>query len=148
MKNMSTIANAGTRGANTSANNSNNRNWRTSGCNNRHTPRAQNSTSKFKGTVLEMNGHVFQCYGKVTEKKQFARTMEELDGYIGLHFKSHPADIKKLIKVMENTKIPMPNDHTNNAAKTEVRIWEKEVDWFVKQRETYISNKCALYSVI
>jgi hypothetical protein len=96
-----------------------------------------------------MNGHVFQCYGEATEKNQFARTMEELDGYIGLHFKHNPADIKKMIKTMDDTSLAMPKDHEEYATKTEIHIWGKEVDMLVKQRETYNNNnKCALYSVV
>jgi hypothetical protein len=116
--------------------------------NNRRNPPRTTSVNTFKGTVAEMNGHVFQCYGEATEKNQFARTMEELDGYIGLHFKHNPADIKKMIKTMDDTSLAMPKDHEEYASKTEVRIWEKEVDMFVKQRETYNNNKCALYSVV
>ena len=91
-----------------------------------------------------MNGHVFQCYGEATEKNQFARTIEELDAYVGLQFKNHPGDVKKMIKTMQDTKIILPKD----ASKTVVHIWEKEVDIYVKRPEFYKSNKCALYSVI
>jgi hypothetical protein len=44
--------------------------------------------------------------------------------------------------------IAVPKSHDEKASKTEIRIWEKEVDMFVKRRETYHTNKCALYSVI
>jgi hypothetical protein len=74
--------------------------------------------------------------------------MEELDGYVGLHFKQNPANIKKMMQMMEDTTITVPKDHDENATKTAVQIWEKEVDMYVKQRETYKNNKCALYSVI
>jgi hypothetical protein len=50
--------------------------------------------------------------------------------------------------MMEDTKISVPKDHDESASKTAIRIWEKEVDMYVKQRETYENNKCALYSVI
>jgi hypothetical protein len=72
--------------------------------------------------------------------------MEELDSYV--HFTHHPADIKKMIKLMKNTMLVMPKDHDEEATKPDIHIWEKEVDMFVKQQETYNNNKCALYSVI
>jgi hypothetical protein len=44
------------------------RNWRANGGrSNRRTPRTINATNAFKGTVTEMNGHVFQCYGEATK---------------------------------------------------------------------------------
>ena len=33
-------------------------------------------------------------------------------------------------------------------SQTEERIWMKEIDMYVKQNETYKSNKVALYSVV
>jgi hypothetical protein len=110
--------------------------------------RSGGATNAFKGTVKEMNGHVFQCYGEATEKNQFARTVDELDTYVGLHFKKHPIDMKRMIKSMTDTIIPTPTDHADTATKTEIRIWEKEVDMMVLRRVTYDANKCTLYSVI
>jgi hypothetical protein len=95
-----------------------------------------------------MNGHVFQCYGEATEKNQFARTTDELDTYVGLHFKKHPIDIKRMIKTMSDTNIPLPKDHEKDATKTAIRVWEKEVDMLVLRRSTYETNKCALFPVI
>ena len=74
--------------------------------------------------------------------------MEELDNYVGLHFKHHPADIQKMIRSMNNTTIAIPKDHEEKASKTRIRIWEKEVDLYMKRQESYNSNKHALYSVI
>jgi hypothetical protein len=95
-----------------------------------------------------MNGHVFQCYREATEKNQFARTVKELDACVGSHFKEHASDIKKMIKSMEDTTIDLPKDHEEKASKIIIRIWEKEVDLYVKRKETYDSNKCALLSVL
>jgi hypothetical protein len=98
---MGTDTNAVPGGANAAG--TNNRNRRNNGRNSRRTPRPANNVNTFTGTVTEMNGQVFQCYGEATEKNQFARTMEELNSYVGLHFKNHPADIKKMIKTLEDT---------------------------------------------
>ena len=87
-------------GAAASTGNNRNQNRRNGRNNNRNAPRVRN-TSTFKGKVPEMNGHVFQCHGEATEKNQFASTMEELSSYVGLHFKHHPADIKRMINPQE-----------------------------------------------
>ena len=45
--------------------------------------RQQNTrASTFKGATEEMNGHVFECYEEQTDRRQFARTSEELHGYV------------------------------------------------------------------
>jgi hypothetical protein len=53
-----------------------------------------------------------------------------------------------MIKSMKNVVITIPKDIATDPSKTEIRIWEKQVDMFVKRREMYSANKCALYSVI
>jgi hypothetical protein len=112
-------------------------------------PRVQTvAQHTFKGTAPEMNGHVYQCYGEATEKNQLARTMEELNGYVGLHFKHNPADIKRMIELREDITIAMPKGYDDQATKTAIRIWEMEVDMFIKRKETYNNNKCALYSIV
>ena len=113
----------------------------------RNDPRIRN-TSTFEGTVPETNRHVFQCHSEATQKNHFTCSMEELDNYVGLHFKHHPADIQKMIRSMNNTTIAIPKDHEEKASKTRIRIWEKEVDLYMKRQELYNSNKRALYSVI
>ena len=59
--------------------------------------------------------------------------MEELDNYVGLHFKHRPSDIKKMMKLMQDTDIPEPTDHEDGASKTAVCIWEQEVTMHVCQ---------------
>ena len=34
-----------------------------------------------------MNGHVFECYDEQTDRRQFARTSEELHGYVKKNLK-------------------------------------------------------------
>jgi hypothetical protein len=114
----------------------------------RNDQRSAPEVSKFKGTVKEMNGHVFQCHGETKVQNQYTRTLEELDSYVGLQFKYSPGDIKKMIKSMKDTEQTLPSDPTTKASQTEKRIWEKEVDSYCKRKDTYISNKIALYSVV
>ena len=42
--------------------------------------------TKFTRSVKEMNGHVFQCYEESTTKNQYHRTIEELNGYVGITY--------------------------------------------------------------
>ena len=94
-----------------------------------------------------MNGHVFQCYGETSNKNQFNRTVEELDGYIGINLK-HSEDVKKMVKKMKDTVIAMPVDPKDDASKTELKIWDKMIESYVKRIDTYAENKSTLYSVL
>ena len=90
---------------------------------NRNQQNARRTTTapEFKGSVKEMNGHVFQCYGETSNKNQFNWTVEELDGYIGINLK-HSEDVKKMVKKMKDTVIAMPVDPKDDASKTELKI--------------------------
>eukprot|EP00979_Chaetoceros_neogracilis_P000994 scaffold191_cov273-Chaetoceros_neogracile.AAC.9 len=44
-----------------------------------------------------------------SNKTQFNRTIEELDGYVGINFK-HSKDIKKMVKTMEDKEFTEPKD--------------------------------------
>ena len=83
-----------------------------------------------------MNGHVFQCYGETSNKNQFNRTVEELDGYIGINLK-HSEDVKKMVKKMKDTVIAMPVDRKDDASKTELKFWDEMIENYVKRIDTY-----------
>jgi hypothetical protein len=69
-----------------------------------------------------MEGHVFQCFGEGSQKgDQYTRTMEQLDIAVGTLIKKGPADIKKMLKCMEDTDIDPPNDYDDTkATRTEI----------------------------
>ena len=113
---------------------------------NRGTQRRAVNTNAFKkGTIKEMNGHVFQCHGESNEKNQFARTVEELSNYVGLHFKHNPDDIKKMIQNMADTVLTPPNDPAANASQTLTLIWSKEVDLYIKKKDTYKARPTSVH---
>jgi hypothetical protein len=74
--------------------------------------------------------------------------MEELRNYVGLHFKHHPADIKKMMKLMQDVDIVQPTDPPAVSSETTKQIWQQEVKMYCEQVKTCKQNKCALYSVI
>ena len=107
----------------------------------------QIKVSTFKGSIDDMNGHVFECYGESNSTTQFARTCEELESYVTLKYK-YGSDIQYMIKYQENYVIkepPEPDDMTNASKK---RIWEKKIDQFVERESKYEQNRANLYSVI
>ena len=107
---------------------------------NQQNARRTTTASACKGSVKEMSGHVFQCYGETSNKNQFNRTVEELDGYIGINLK-HSEDIKKMVKKMKDTVIAIPVDPKDDASKTELKIWDKMIESYVKRIDTYAESK-------
>ena len=86
----------------------------------------------------------------VTKKalqKKYHRTIEELSGYVGINL-VHPEDIKKMIKKMEDSTIPEPEDPPEDCSMTKKEIWKKQISNYVKRVEMYNKNKNKLYSVI
>ena len=67
--------------------------------------------------------------------------------YIGRNYQ-HGDDIRLAIETMKNTKLPIPADPSNDTSKTEQRIWEKQVDEYVKRRNYYAEKMRSLYSLI
>jgi hypothetical protein len=72
--------------------------------------------------------------------------LEELDGYVGLHFKHNPADIKKLIRKMTDIvfDVPPAPEPTPGATATKTAtvsataqvFWKQQVDMYLKQKIT------------
>ena len=82
-----TSNNAPTAGRNTATTDSRGRN--SAGGRNRHRGgrqsrggQARGNRSTFKGNTEEMNGHVFECYEEQSDRRQYAKTLEALEGYV------------------------------------------------------------------
>jgi hypothetical protein len=81
--------------------------------------------STFKGSIEDMNGHVFECYGESNSSTQFARTCEELESYATLKFK-YGSDIQYMVKYLKNYEIEEPPEPTDKKSASKKRIWEKK----------------------
>ena len=115
---------------------------------NRKNGKPKNKSSTFKGTVSEMNGHVFQCQNEGPTGNQFLRTVEELRSYVSIQMSKYPHDIIYVLKHMEECPINKPPPPAKDADRTDTRIWEKEVDKYVDRKEYYKQNKSSLYAII
>lgn len=110
-----------------------------------------NGTS-FKGAFKEMNGHVFQLFGESVHKNQFSRTMEELEGYVGVNFKKYPEDITKMVATLQDTIIEKPKppklEITGKFDLVDSKIFDKEIEHYVTRLQAYKSNKCSMYALV
>lgn len=52
----------------------------------------------------------FSAMEKLPKQNQFTRTVEELEVYVGAHFKRNVADIEKMIRTMKDTIFTPPKD--------------------------------------
>ena len=53
-----------------------------------------------------------------------------------------------MIKKMKDTVIAMPVDPKDDASKTELKIWDKMIESYVKRIDTYAENKSTLNSIL
>ena len=67
--------------------------------------------------------------------------------YAGVNFE-YGSDIQFLVRNMKDITFTMPTDPPDDATKTAIRIWEKEIDEFVERNSKYHQNKVALYAII
>jgi hypothetical protein len=95
-----------------------------------------------------MNRHVFQYHEETSERNQFVQTSEELESYVGLHINHYPDDMKRMIKEMADIKILPPANHSDQAERTEIRLWEETVEAYFERSAMYNTNICPLYSII
>ena len=116
--------------------------------NNRKNTKLKKKNNGFKGTVPEMNGHVFQCQSEGPTGNQFLRTLQELKSYVSIQMSKYPHDIIYILKHMEECPIIKPAPPDDKADRTDTHIWEKEVDKYVDRREYYKQNKSSMYAII
>ena len=117
-------------------------------------PASKKTTPEFKGSMAELNGHVFEVHSETTKTNQYSRSCEEIRKYVSRKY-DYGGDMAKIIEdeselVFDGLKpvYPTPATIGGEIDKTDLRIWEKEVDEFVKRKTAYVQNKQALYMII
>ena len=101
---------------------------------------------KFEGRCIDLKGHIYDCRGNV-QVDQFTKTTWEITNYVGTKYKNG-ADTQQAIENEVLPTIVMPADPGSNASATEKRIWEKQVDGYVKRLEQLDDNIKMLYSLV
>jgi len=104
--------------------------------------------SIFKGNTEEMNGHVFQCFNKCKDKKQFSKTVEALGEYIAKKLK-YPGDMASLTKDFVRPEITKPTElEVSETNRLVIAIWEKKVSAYCTRTDYLDSNLKTAYAVI
>jgi hypothetical protein len=100
----------------------------------------------FQGRCEDLRGHVFDCaVGK--EADRYTVTMKEMAEYIGSNF-TYGADIRWSLEHEKEFVVPKPISLDATADAIDKRIWEKEIDEYVKRKAKHGDNCRTLFSLI
>ena len=92
---------------------------------------------KFEGRCEQLKGHVFDC-SDARQSDMYTKTIKEIAEYVGRTYK-YSGDIRLAVENLELPDTTEPDDPPANATRTQVRIWEKQVDEYVK-RDNYLKE--------
>ena len=95
-----------------------------------------------------MNGHVFECYEEQGDRRQYAKTLEALEGYVKKTCK-FPQDIAPLFATeMKEPALKKPDNPATDADETDKAIWNEELKEYVKRRREMQSNFATIHAVV
>jgi hypothetical protein len=107
------------------------------------TPRASN----FKGRCDDLKGHVYDYANNRQAANQFTKTTREICEYVGRTYK-YGADTKIALETLSEPTFAKPTDPAANATRTDVLLWEMQVDEYVKRKTMLRENLKTAYSLI
>ena len=94
-------------------------------------------TGKFEGRCDELKGHVYDCSNPRQAADEYTRTTKEIAEYTGIRY---GAEVKMTIETLRKPILPVPDDPPTGATVTQIRIWERRVDAYVKAEVTLESD--------
>eukprot|EP00978_Attheya_sp_CCMP212_P037164 scaffold173586_cov64-Attheya_sp.AAC.2 len=101
---------------------------------------------KFEGRCEEIKSHIYDC-SDIRQSDIFIKTTKEVAGYMGRSYK-YGADAGLAVENMSLPTLAPPSDPAAGASATVTRIWEKEVDEYVKQKSYLKQNMKILYALV
>ena len=103
--------------------------------------------TKFEGHCEELAGHIYDYAGPKQAEDQYTKTMHEICEYIGRNYKQG-TDAKIALEMLAVPSFPEPADPLKDATQTRCRIWEKEVDEYIKKGLLLTENLKTAYSLL
>ena len=104
---------------------------------------------KFTGDTEDLKDHVYDV--GYNQSDQYTTTTREISHHVGRSYKNG-ADVKRSIDGLRPMVIPIPPDPVHpdplNPSAVLIRIWEREVDGYVRRKDTLDQNLRTLYSLI
>ena len=77
---------------------------------------------KFEGKCPDLKGHIYDA-SDARQSDQFIKTTREIGEFVGRTYK-YGGDIRLAVEKLSIPFIIPPADHSEDATKTEIRIWE------------------------
>ena len=104
--------------------------------------------SNFKEATEEMQGNVFECYDEQRDRRQFAKSLENLEIYSKKKFQ-HFQDLAPLFAVnMSEPAVAAPAEPVGEATEMARIIWKEAVKSYCSRTTALTGNLAALYAVI
>jgi hypothetical protein len=103
---------------------------------------------RFKGATAGMNGNVFECFEEQSDRCQYAKTVEALEGYVkkNLNFSD---DLSILFAVVSKAPVLVrPPAPAAGADDTDTLIWQEEVKKFVKRKRALAGNLASMRALV
>ena len=95
-----------------------------------------------------MNGNVFECYDEQTDRRQYAKTVEALEGYAKKTLK-YAEDLATLFATeMRLPSLEKPMRPGTDADETDLAIWNEDIRDYAKRKRVLRGNLAALQAVI
>ena len=113
----------------------------------RRSGQGQQNTPRFYGATAALKGVMFDT-GVDRQAETYIKNLKRIADYVGANMKHHGADVRIVVENLADPILEEPEDPADDATRTQVRMWEKQVDCYIKRLETLNENKKTLFSII
>lgn len=107
----------------------------------------QTRASSFKGNTDGMNGHVFECAFEQGDRRQYAKTIEALEGYAKKNLKFSEDFASLFASEASEPTIEKPADLEPGHSATDEMIWKEEIKAYVSRLGVLRGNMAAIFAV-
>jgi Zinc knuckle len=101
---------------------------------------------KFEGKCPELKGHIYDATD-ARQSDQFIKTTREISEYVGRTYK-YGGDIRLAVENLTVPIVTRPADYEDGATRTDIRIWEKQVDQYVHHVAGIEAHVKTLFSLV
>lgn len=102
--------------------------------------------AKFEGECDDLKGHIYDC-SDARQSDIYVKTNKAIAGHVGRTYK-YSGDIRSVVDNLTLPTFTEPTDPPADATRTGVRIWEKQVDEYVRRDTELRENIKTLYSLV
>ena len=101
----------------------------------------------FKGATDGMNGHVFQTAAEQSKRRQFQRTLEELQVYLSVTFKRETHLLGTLFEDLETPVLTKPVKPTSTDD-VDADLYKEEVKLYVQEKKNMQATLSSIFNVV